>query len=599
MLPTVLAVPAFALSLAVAACRPDELDCQDTGTCPTAGPGGGGAGGAASAAGGDGGSGGAAAKKPSGEACGAAVECASGFCADAVCCDAACDAPCDACNLRGKRGTCTPLADGAAPAAPGCDGHLCDGASGCPTSCAGDADCTGGATCIPAPPDCTGKKCLPKAANGAACCALAADFACQSGHCYDDVCCDAPCSERCTSCKGAHTDAGTDGTCSPIKKGTDPDDECAAATCLSAGTCGAVQIAAGQSHTCAVLGDGTVRCWGFNQDGQLGDGTTVDKQVPTVVPGLLGATRLAVGANHTCVALLDGNVRCWGANYYGQLGDGTKIGKTTPVPLTTIASVAALAAGDNFTCALHGDGTAKCWGDNASGQLGDGTTVDKNAPVSVSNLTTGKSLTAAGGFFVFVDGKYYLGGHTCAVLADGTARCWGRNGGGQLGDGTTVDKSTPVAVSNLTAAVSISAGEFHTCATTGTGGVRCWGYNNRGQLGDGSTVGSTVPLSVTSIANAVGLAAGSFHTAAVLNDGSGRAWGGNASGQLGDGTTMGALTPILVSSLSSATSIVANWAHTCALLTDGSVRCWGANDKGQLGTGTTTGSLVPATPAGF
>jgi alpha-tubulin suppressor-like RCC1 family protein len=364
------------------------------------------------------------------------------------------------------------------------------------------------------------------------------------------------------------------------------------------GLSNAVAIAAGSSHTCALLGDGTARCWGMNDFGQLGDGTTTSSSTPVAVSGLNNAVAIAAGGYHTCALLSDGTAKCWGNNWYGQLGDNTTTQRLTPVAVSGLSNAVAIAGGYLHTCALLSDGTAKCWGDNGSGQLGDGTTTDSNVPVAVSGLAYALTPAISAG-----------GLHTCALLGDGSARCWGHNMSGQLGDGTNTGpemcgglylcSSTPVAVSGLANAVAIAAGLSHTCALLGDGTARCWGYNVFGQLGDGTTTSSSTPVAVSGLTNAVAIAAGGYHTCALLSDGTARCWGYNGTGQLGDGTTTGSSTPVAVSGLSNGVAIAAGASYTCALLSDGSARCWGYNFYGQLGDGTTAESLTPVAVSGL
>jgi alpha-tubulin suppressor-like RCC1 family protein len=357
-----------------------------------------------------------------------------------------------------------------------------------------------------------------------------------------------------------------------------------------AGSVTARDIAAGGEHTCAVRADSTVACWGYNALGQLGDGTTSNRLTPINVSALSNATALAAGFFHTCALLGDGTVRCWGRNASGQLGDGSSTDRLTPVRVGGLTNVVAIAAGNEHTCALLADGSVDCWGSNGFGEIGNGGTTNRPTPTRVSGLTNAVAI-AAGGF-----------GHTCALLANGSARCWGRNDVGQLGDGTTTNRLTPVPVSGLTNAVALgAAGEFgHTCALLADGTARCWGDNSFGQLGDGTTTQRSVPSTVPGLTNAVALAVGTDHTCAVLATGGARCWGNNASGQLGDGTTTTRLTPTIVTSkffstgslpLSGAVQITAGANHTCSLQSGGSVRCWGDNFFGQVGNGTTSDQL--------
>jgi alpha-tubulin suppressor-like RCC1 family protein len=193
---------------------------------------------------------------------------------------------------------------------------------------------------------------------------------------------------------------------------------------------------------------------------------------------LASARQVAPGEDHTCAVTSEGAVKCWGANDYGQLGDGTTTRRTTPVEVSGLGSgVSALGAGADHTCVLTSGGGVKCWGRNDYGQLGDGTTADRHTPIDVSGLASGVSALSAGA------------AHTCAVTVEGGAKCWGDQGYGRLGDGRTgYLAATPVDVSGLAiGVVAVAAGGVHTCALTSGGGVKCWGGNYAGQLGDGTT----------------------------------------------------------------------------------------------------------------
>jgi alpha-tubulin suppressor-like RCC1 family protein len=216
-----------------------------------------------------------------------------------------------------------------------------------------------------------------------------------------------------------------------------------------------VRLAAGSAHTCQVNDDGTVRCWGLNSSGQLGDGTTTTRPTPVTVVGLTNAVAIAAGEFHTCVLVANGTARCWGDNSKGQLGDGTTTTRLTAVSVPNVADAVAIAAGEFHTCAILANGTARCWGDNISGQLGDGTTTQRLTPTAVTISFLQRS--PSGGTVVVVP----LGNivqiatgrrHTCAIIANGfgSVRCWGENGSGQIGVGATSDVLRPLSVPSFT-----------------------------------------------------------------------------------------------------------------------------------------------------
>ena len=282
------------------------------------------------------------------------------------------------------------------------------------------------------------------------------------------------------------------------------------------GLASAVGLGSGYAHACALLADGTLRCWGGNIHGQLGNGTTADptsgppgSAVIVAVTGIASAVAVTTGAFHTCAVLSDGAVRCWGLNDQGQLGDGTITSSSTPAAVNGLTSAAAIAGGGAHTCALLRDRTVRCWGDNEFGQLGDGTTERGYLPVQVAGLTNAVALTAGWR-------------HTCALLADGTARCWGQNAFGQLGDGTIASSAVPVPVSGITGAAALTGGWWHhSCALLGDGTVKCWGANDWGQLGNGTTSTTPTTTPVTMIGS--GITWTSSNPAVATIDGTGRA----------------------------------------------------------------------------
>jgi alpha-tubulin suppressor-like RCC1 family protein len=353
----------------------------------------------------------------------------------------------------------------------------------------------------------------------------------------------------------------------------------------------ATQLAVGTAHSCAIATGGWVLCWGRNQKGQLGDGTTSDRAVPGTVGGLSGGVvAVTAGTAHSCAVTSGGAVRCWGYNSAGQLGDGTTADRWAPVTVTGLESgVVAVVAGGFHTCALTDGGAVRCWGYNSSGQLGDGSTTDKWTPVAVSGLASGVRAVAAGAF------------HTCALLNSGAVKCWGYNSYGQLGDGSAEARSLPVQVVGLANGVTgIAAGYSHTCAAISGGAVKCWGSNSNGQLGDGTTTDRPLPVPVAGLGVATMVTAGNYHSCAVTSGGGLQCWGFNAAGRLGDGTTADRWSPVGVSGLASGIAAVyAGGEHTCALTNGGAAECWGENASGQLGDGTTTVRLTPTATNGL
>jgi alpha-tubulin suppressor-like RCC1 family protein len=345
------------------------------------------------------------------------------------------------------------------------------------------------------------------------------------------------------------------------------------------------QVAAGGGHSCGLTTGGGVKCWGSNSRGQLGDGTTTDRLTAVDVSGLgSGVSAIATGSAHSCVLTTGGGVKCWGNNYSGQLGDGSSSARLTAVDVSGLSSgVSAITSGGSHTCAITSGGGVKCWGANSSGQLGDNTNTDRWTAVDVSGLSSEVSAIAAGDR------------HTCALTTSGGVKCWGYNGYGQLGDGTTWNRWTAADVSGLGSGVgAIAAGQTHTCALTTGGGAKCWGSNLRGQLGDGTANQLLTPVDVNGLGSGVSaIAAGQTHTCALTTGGGAKCWGSNFFGQLGDGTAMNRSTAVDVSGLSSGVSaIAAGIGHTCAVTTGSGVKCWGDNFFGQLGDGTTTVRLT-------
>jgi len=340
------------------------------------------------------------------------------------------------------------------------------------------------------------------------------------------------------------------------------------------------RISAGSNHTCALNPGGEVVCWGDNGGLKSGHPSAARLSFPTVVAGAHG-TQIAAGGGHTCV--VDGEVKCWGSA--GVLGDGTNAARADARPVTpSISNVFQLVAGNNFTCALGVDGHIQCWGFNESGQLGNGNSSPAQAPVN--NLMFGSGGEVAGSMTAGA-------AHACAVRSsDNTAWCWGANGSGQLGGGTTGgSSSTPVQVlkrnprglpTALTGVRSVNAGGQHTCAAMLNGTALCWGNDAFGQLGDGTQTTINVAVPVQRLTNAVEVLAAEDFSCARRDTLAVVCWGNSA--RAGNGLGGSQLTPTADAiGVGEVTRISALSQHVCVEEKDHTTRCWGADGAGQLG----------------
>jgi len=330
------------------------------------------------------------------------------------------------------------------------------------------------------------------------------------------------------------------------------------------------KIAPGYSHTCAILADDSVKCWGSNESGQLGDGTTTTPSGAVAVGGVANPIDIAVGISFSCGVFgaapgdPSGSVQCWGKGTSGQLGNNANANSATPVPVTSLSTVIQISARANHVCALLSSGQIMCWGDGSSGQLGNGSTSNASIPVAVQGT----------------------GPDDYSIV----------NAQGQPAS---------------TKAFQVSAGDAHTCARVSTSngsaglGVKCWGATNHGELGNGAALcevnticdpkaPNPVPQYVSQMTSAVLMAAGAHHTCTVITNGQLRCWGQGDKGQLGNNSNTHSSTAVVVFNIPSATMTSAGSEFSCASA-GGALKCWGGNNNGQLGNGGTSDSSIPVT----
>lgn len=343
-------------------------------------------------------------------------------------------------------------------------------------------------------------------------------------------------------------------------------------------------LSAGSRHTCSLAVGGVAYCWGYNGDGQLGNGDIPAGSGPVfALPQPSGTTgdltfaQLLVGRFHSCALTLAGVGYCWGNNIGGRLGFAGAA--TSPRLVAGGMTFGRIAPSNLHSCGLDLAGRAFCWGANVDGQLGDATNANRSVPTAVTGGML-YSAVSAGGL------------HTCAIDVGNNGWCWGNNSG-QLGDGTTAASNAPVAVVGGLAMSAISAGYLHSCALNQNGDAYCWGNNASGQLGDGTLGNKSAPTLVSGGLLFTGIAAGVSHSCGVTAAGALYCWGANAKGQFGDGTTTGRMAPTLVSGGLVFRSVTAGDTHTCAVTTANVAYCWGDNEFGALGDGTLVTRFAP------
>jgi alpha-tubulin suppressor-like RCC1 family protein len=376
---------------------------------------------------------------------------------------------------------------------------------------------------------------------------------------------------------------------------------CAASRCAGDLSCAGdrcvcvSKLALGATHTCALSG-GKALCWGGNASGQVGDGMMANRALPFQLPSLSDLADISAGYSHTCAVRRDGTVWCWGQNSWGELGNGNTNPGLVPVPvqLPTGVSAVAVAAGNEFTCALSQDPAVFCWGANGFGQLGQGSTDMLPHPVPMLVSVTGAAELSTGTY------------HACARTAVGGIVCWGLDNYGQIGGTVESTGMLPRAVALPAGhhARTIVAAYAHTCAVGDDGQVYCWGLDNWGQLGDGlmDTLRHATPARALLPAGemAASVSGSLAHTCAVTSDGRIYCWGYDAYGQLGSGPMGPSPIPLRVTALPTgvrAGQVATGYLHSCTRMSDATVRCWGDAQYGELGVAMPSGATLLPTPA--
>lgn len=408
-------------------------------------------------------------------------------------------------------------------------------------------------------------------------------------------------------------------------------------------------IDAGQSFTCGIRSNDTLWCWGTDGNGQLGNGGTTGNQVdPSAVTGGATWTQVSLGSSSACALRTDNSAWCWGWNYQGQLGNGNTTQQTSPAAVSGGGTWNYITTNYTHGCGIKTDGSLWCWGGDYWGTVGDGPddAGDELTPVAVdssdtwvmvdSQWTSNCAINQRGHIACWgaenttseedmeyrllptpVVGDYkwtkitagghdwYYYEHSCGLRTDGVVMCWGFNGEGTWDDygalGNNMaqkNSAVPVTVSGGHLWKDIDAGDNYTCGIRTDDVAMCWGHNTSGQVGDGSLLERWVPVTVSGGHTWSQISAGDSHTCGVRTDGAAMCWGGNFSGALGNGSTTDSSTPVAVSGGYSWKMVSAGRFHSCGIRTDNVAMCWGSGGHGRLGNGGTSDSSIPVTVSG-
>ncbi|HCM34072.1 T9SS type A sorting domain-containing protein [Chryseobacterium sp.] len=333
-------------------------------------------------------------------------------------------------------------------------------------------------------------------------------------------------------------------------------------------------LSVGNGFSAGIKADGTLWIWGSNDSGQIGNGTTIDRNTPILIGTATDWKSVSIGFSHTIALKTDGTLWGWGRNDYGQLGDGTTIARKVPTQIGNASDWKSIHVSFNQTFAIKADGTLWSWGYNYYGQLGDGTTTNKLVPAQIGTATNWKSIEP---------GSL----HTFALKTDGTLWGWGYNYYGQLGDGTQVSRLSPVQIGTATDWKSAAAGSYHSIALKANGALWAWGSNTFGNLGDGTIINKSLPIQIGTETNWNNISAGNGVTFATKTNGTLWSWGNNSKGLLGNGTT-GSINTTLPTQVGSSSDNMQSFVgenHVLVKTIDGYLKVCGENYFGQLGNG--------------